>query len=398
MSKPNSYKGIGDLLNGKQTPAAANNEGKNIMAMLHAKDKPLTDDLIKEQPLLIDQLLKQENIKSLNLKAGRATYDIPLDIIIENDGNIRPSAEEIELTAKTILEYGMITPLTVFFIKSEDDKIFAKLLDGHRRIASTKLLISQGHTVDKRGRRLDILESFIISSEMTETEKVKYMFLSQMIKEYEPLQAAEGVRRIKEENPKMSAEKIAAEIGRADRYVRDLFILLEEPEPIKQLVRDQKITYTAVAELKRTEPNADKRLQIILESLEKKGTFTTTDVRARKPKKQKEITEPNAHLEETGKEILGAALWKFGKFIEEIKKGDIGAQEIKRKIATLQEQPDNPISVYHKLQLLKNHLVKWYSAADQETFGILTQFLSGEIEEGDLLRIGEERKIEEENK
>lgn len=391
MQKPNSVKGIASLVNGNNVPLPDNNEGRSIMALLHDNHPELSENVLKEQPVLIDHLLNEQSIKELKLIKGRPTYDIPIDFIYENEDNIRYDYGEISLLAKSILANGLKFALTVFLFKLSDGKVRAKLLDGHRRIRSLKLLISEGHSIETA-------ECFIVTSSMTEIEKVEFMFLSQDNKQLEPLEAADGFRKIKIENPKISTEKIAEKIGKSDRYVRDIMMLLDEPEPIRQLIKEKKILYTAVVELRRTEPDAEKRLQIILESIEQKGAFTTTDVRARKVKKDKEPTELEPHLEETGKAILGPVLWKFGNFIQEIKKGDVGAKEIKRKIAILQEQPDNPISVYAKLELFKNHLFKFFSDDLQEQFKIITQFLSGEIEEKDLLRIGEEMKVENENK
>jgi ParB/RepB/Spo0J family partition protein len=387
MSKKNIALGISALINNKNLIQEENTQGRNVMALL--RDNETKEPANNPSNVSSHSLLNERNIQDLNIKESRPVYSVPLEIIRIREGdNVRKEYGDIEELAELLWAQGLLFPLTLELEKLPTGEIIPYLWDGHRRFQSYAWL-------KEDGRIVEYVDCFIRDKNTTAVDRIKFMYTSQKNKQLEPLEAAGAFNRLNKDEG-LSAEKIAKEIGVSEKFIRDMLIIANESDEIKQLIKEKKVLYTAVVDLKRTEPDAEKRLQIILDKIQDKGNFTTTDVKVLKIKKQKElkdITAIDPHLQESGKAILGPVLWEFGNLILEVKKGEIGPKEINRKIGILQEKPNNPFSVYKKLELFKDHLSLFFGNEIQEIFKIIIQFQYGEIEEVDLLRIADELKL-----
>lgn len=171
------------------------------------------------------------------LKTLRSTYKIEFKRIQILPGwNIRKTFTGIEELANDILQNGLMEPLKG--VMSQDGKKFF-ITDGERRYRALKLLIDRGDVIDE-------VEVMPQPARMNAQGMIAQMISSGVNKcLYNDIEIAEGLQRLKRDFT-MSNQDIADQIGKSRQYVDNMIKLAEQPEEVKNDVREGKVKKTTV--------------------------------------------------------------------------------------------------------------------------------------------------------
>jgi ParB-like chromosome segregation protein Spo0J len=311
-------------------------------------------------------------------KGGRRTYLGLPELIKEEPGqNIRYEFGDIAEQAQSMREGGQYEPLEVFAKRVGGVWVFY-IIEGHRRMLSVAYNLERGYDVP--------YVEFFISEEPTREERLWKMIVSQNKKHLEPLEAAAALRELYDLG--WTNEKIAAQLGKSEVYVRDMIILDKEDPQIKQLIKDKRITYTAVVEMNRVEPNPLIRKDAIMKKVMDEGKFTVADAKAEKNRKKRTAKGESAINEVEGIALFGDVIWYLTKLTEKFKNGTMTATEIQMELTILQEEGKNPVEIMRRLQRLEENESKYFGEFEQEQFQIIINYIRGTADPGELLKIG----------
>lgn len=168
-------------------------------------------------------------------------------------GNIRVDYGDLDELAQSIEENGIKVPMRAYRDKQNEGKWIA--IDGHRRLAaSMKLYKEKGIVIRAKVIAVDYRT-------LSEEQLIYDMFVTNMGKQLNILEQAEGVRRLINHGiPKL---EIARKIGNTKRYINNLELLSLAPKKIRDMIASNKISATLVISTLKNTEDFNEAIQII---------------------------------------------------------------------------------------------------------------------------------------
>lgn len=228
-------------------------------------------------------------IASLN-KGDLATTEVQKDFVKQTSGikvfvdniavrkgfNLRTDFGDIKSLAASIESEGLKFPITVDILADGT----AALTDGERRFRAIQLIRAKNKELKNRFEYIDALTN---EKTATDTDRIVTMLIAADGKPLDALEEAEGFRRLRdgvnEGDAKLTITEIAKRTGRSVPYVEQSLLLVTIDEEEKQLVKDKKISPTAMKNLVRKEKSPAKRKETIKKS---GGKVKVKDVKNKK--------------------------------------------------------------------------------------------------------------------
>ncbi len=196
---------------------------------------------------------------------GRETYYIDFKLLKIRDGfNLRKQYLEISELAEFIETNGLPGPLVVDML--DNGSCFIE--QGHRRFKALEVLKERGvlKSLDLPGIKDGKIECFVNSREIDELTRIKRQYSSNNGEKYTPLELGELCTRLFSFFH-LTQTDIAKELGISRQNVKNMMIIAEQPDNIKEAIKGKKITPTAAVDLTRKIKDADKRSDMVQEFL-----------------------------------------------------------------------------------------------------------------------------------
>lgn len=220
-------------------------------------------------------------------------------IVIRKGFNIREDFGNITELAESIKNVGLLKPIAVDILKDGT----AVLTDGERRYRAILLIREESEELAKK---FEYVLATTNGGKMSEADRVIAMMTHNTGKPLEPIEEAEGFRRLRDEH-KMELAAIARSVGRSVPYVEQRLLLADSDEEEKQAVREKKISATAQQHLVRTEKDPEKRKKIVKEVNAKGKRVKVKDVKP-KTSLKKEVDNIIAMVKKADKMNKDAAV------------------------------------------------------------------------------------------
>lgn len=225
------------------------------------------------QELTKDQLGNTATVRE-NSQRFQEIVKISLDkIVIRENFNVRNSYGNIEELANSILENGQ----TIAGIVDVMANNTFCLVEGHRRFKALQYLQEQGHEGI-------FFKAVVNTQKTTEEQRILQMFTSQDNKQLEPYEVAELLKRLI--NLGYTQKSAAQKIGKTPAYISQMLSFANEPEAIKAMVREGKLTVNTALKTAAAIPNTAERIEKVKEAAEnaKQGEKITTEkIAGKKP-------------------------------------------------------------------------------------------------------------------
>jgi ParB-like chromosome segregation protein Spo0J len=206
-------------------------------------------------------LLTTQKQRRDTVKISERLVKVPFDKVVvrklnqKKSFNLREDFGDLEELATSIANYGLQKAL-------EGDSLTTGefvLNDGERRFRAISMLRERSPELLKKFEYVD----FIINERsMTDEERLVSMLVSGNGKPYEPLEEAEGFRRLRDEH-KMNLVRIHELTGKSVAYVEQRLILADASHEEKVEIRNGNIKPTTFVQLARKEPDPEVRLKRI---------------------------------------------------------------------------------------------------------------------------------------
>ena len=211
----------------------------------------------KQQISMLPEEMGNRAIARENSQMAEQVVKIELDKIIVRQGfNVRMDYGDIESLADSILANGQQVPGRVEILK---DGHFV-LVEGHRRLAALQL-------IKERTKDAPKFKAIVNPSGTTEEGRILQMFTTQDTKPLEPIEVAELLQRLV--NIGYSQTEVAAKIGKTPSYVSQMLALAKDSPEVKKAVREGALTASGASKLRKHQPEAGQRGQIVKAQREK---------------------------------------------------------------------------------------------------------------------------------
>lgn len=201
-----------------------------------------------------------------NAKKRTDLFKIDPRIIQENDYNVRMNFGDIEALAKSIKENGLLNPITVQVVPTDDNTEKYVIVDGARRLRAVKMLIERGEADN-----LFRIPSLIISR----STSPKDLYVQHIIRndgkrltDYEYAVAIHNMDKMFG----MSKEEISQKLGIGQDLISRYLHHLERSEYERYLLMNDYISTQTLNRLDKEYPN-EKEREKLLKKLE--GTMNT---------------------------------------------------------------------------------------------------------------------------
>lgn len=170
-----------------------------------------------------------------NAKQFRSTYKVPVEKIeVEEGWNIRQLFDGINELADDIENNGLHEPLVVEL--NRETGMF-KIRDGERRFKAIMVLIQRGVEFPEVEVKPLVCEN--------QTDGLFFMLGTGVNKsEYQPIEIANGILRIKELDPEITNLKIGLRLGRSRQWVDNMVKLAKKSDDVKEKVAAGEMNYT----------------------------------------------------------------------------------------------------------------------------------------------------------
>ena len=214
----------------------------------------------------------RNDIDKIFKRASTRIYKIPLDNVVFRDGfNIKQySKETIEQVADSLEATGQLVDCIGDILANNH----CMLVDGHKRYFGMLRLRERN---EEKGIKTEyFLRCIKLPTETTDIDRILIMGLTQDNQQFSQTEWAAYIQLLVDAG--MPQKDIAKKFGRTDAWVSQLMKYNREIPEIKELVDNGKISVSAVVKLNSQVPDADKRLQVITETLQVKKTATLTPV------------------------------------------------------------------------------------------------------------------------
>jgi len=198
-----------------------------------------------------DKLANRDFLRK-NFSRGKETYMIPVSSLTIRDGfNKRLVYEGIEELAESIKQNGIKEPLVVDVLSGG-----RVIIDrGHRRLKAIEHLIS-------RGEKIETVECFINSREVTEMDRMQDIFNSNMFAaKLNSVEQANTVFALKNYFGEISNEEIGKRLGISRQQVDNLLLLASADDATKQEVLNGDLGVTEAIKYIRSLKKADKEAE-----------------------------------------------------------------------------------------------------------------------------------------
>jgi|GEM_PF-1780939 len=248
----------------------------------------------KKQTTKNNQTMKTENKKAEAKPVNEVASKDKLvmlspSVITANPKNPRIKYEEIEELMLSILENGLIDPLTGYY---KDGKVILK--DGHRRKRAIDIAILKGNKIE----RVPVL---IVAAPTEEQETLDYI-LHNDGKPLSMLEQSEVIKRLLNFGWKVT--DVVKKTGKARGYIENLIILTKLPMKVYNLIVEDKISAHAVIQIVAAVKGDDAKLIAAVEEA----------ISAAKAAGKSKATPKHVKNEK----VKGQSFGKFYKWMEEI--------------------------------------------------------------------------------
>ncbi|MCD6068921.1 MAG: plasmid partitioning protein [Bacteroidetes bacterium] len=221
-------------------------------------------------------------------------------LLVPNPKNPRIKYEEIEELMESILENGLLEPLTGYY---KDDKVILK--NGHRRKRAIDLALSKGHEIER-------VPVKIVPAPTQEQETLDYIIHNDG-KPLSMLEQSEVIKRLL--NFGWKPADIARKTGKAPGYIANLIILTKLPMKVYNDIVEDRISAHAVIQIEAAVENEEDLLVAVEEAIK---TAHASGKSKATPK----------HVE--NKQVKGQSFGKFYKWLEEIVDTISGRKDVKK--------------------------------------------------------------------
>lgn len=194
------------------------------------------------------------------------------NIRVRQGFNLRTDFGDLEGLASSIEVEGLKVPLTVDILTDGT----AILTDGERRFRAMQILREK---LPELKERFDDIEVLLNDKKANEADRIISMMVHNSGKPFEPLEEAEGFRRLRDEHG-MNLTQIALRIGKPVPYIEQRLILAGLDEEEKDEIRTKKISSTAKVEQVRKEKDPAKRKAAVKEAVSKGKRVKVKDVKS----------------------------------------------------------------------------------------------------------------------
>jgi ParB/RepB/Spo0J family partition protein len=183
------------------------------------------------------------------VKISEAFIKVKLaDIAIRKGFNVRTNFDDVPDLAESILSIGLQQPPIVEVLK--DGTVI--LNAGERRVRALKHIVSN---YPERAKEFEFIKAQLLDRNMDETTRTLSMLVENTGKPLDPMEEAEGFRRLRDgadkSSRKMTITDIAKAVGKSIPYVEQRLILADATDEEKEMLRSGQILPTAFVKLTR---------------------------------------------------------------------------------------------------------------------------------------------------
>jgi ParB/RepB/Spo0J family partition protein len=222
----------------------------------------------------------KQNKSSINQTQRKDLLLIDPDLIkIESGFNTRLDYGDIEELKNSIIENGVRVPLRGY--KEGDIYI---ITDGHRRLVATMKARKEGFNIAR--------VPFLSEKKRTLEERILDIILSNDGKSLTPLELGETYKKLIQFG--FNCTEISKKIGKTIKHVSDMISVAESSKELKEIIKDDGISATLVAEIKSKIKDDEKAEEIIktVHSIKKEtgtGKVTKKDIEDLLPEQKKSV-------------------------------------------------------------------------------------------------------------
>lgn len=171
------------------------------------------------------------------VKTNQSFLSIPFNkIIVDLNKNFRSIYDDVEALSVSILEKGLLKPVTVY--KGKDGSYH--LVEGYTRMQAIKLLVDSGKVTDE----------FVVTAQKieqpTEQDEILINLIANGGKDFQPLDKARAIKKLIDTG--MTQQEVSAKIGLAQPVISNLLKILTMPDDVQAAVQSGGIAFnTAIA-------------------------------------------------------------------------------------------------------------------------------------------------------
>lgn len=172
-----------------------------------------------------------------SVKTNQSFLSIPFNkIVVDLNKNFRSLYDDVEALSVSILEKGLLKPVTVY--KAKDGSY--QLVEGYTRMQAIKMLVDSGKVTDE----------YIVTAQKieqpTEQDEILINLIANGGKDFQPLDKARAIKQLIDTG--MTQQEVANKIGLAQPVISNLLKALTMPEDVQVAVQNGDIAFnTAIA-------------------------------------------------------------------------------------------------------------------------------------------------------
>lgn len=206
------------------------------------------------------QAKEDESVQPLG--RPRVFSESPLNILVYPERNIRP------INPETIAEYkagflrGDVFP--AIDVSIENGRIV--LEHGYHRTLAAQ------EAMREKPEEMADLQLELREFKGNDFDRIVMMLNAQNSLDVDPVSRAEAYRALLNLSPSMTITKIADRLGKSGEHVSQQLLLVEVDEKVKQLIREKKVSATAVIQLIEEEKQGGKKHGLVVEEMIRNAT------------------------------------------------------------------------------------------------------------------------------
>lgn len=174
-----------------------------------------------------------KKLNNTNTKRADIYKISPKDIVVPEGFNSRVNYGDIDELAQQIKEVGVLNPITVQAIETEDGEKY-NLIDGERRYRAVMQLIDNGENIEH-------IKAFIIPSNLPKDELYVQQAMRNEGKNFSEYEWAILANKMRTECGITNMSEIARRLGKNVVLVFNWLQLLEMPEDFQEMLRTNQI-------------------------------------------------------------------------------------------------------------------------------------------------------------
>ena len=174
-----------------------------------------------------------KKLNNTNTKRADIYKISPKDIVVPEGFNSRVNYGDIDELAQQIKEVGVLNPITVQTIETEDGEKYS-LIDGERRYRAVMQLIDNGENIEH-------IKAFIIPSNLPKDELYVQQAMRNEGKNFSEYEWAILANKMRTECGITNMSEIARRLGKNVVLVFNWLQLLEMPEDFQEMLRTNQI-------------------------------------------------------------------------------------------------------------------------------------------------------------